>query len=202
LIAEIEHLLGNLSLLSMSTAPPRHGYIDVRVSWTSSPGESLLILHRFSRTQRIVAPASNACGVGRRRDGRQYWLFDRKAAWPHPYHTLRREDWHNRRSLTQVEAVFGDMVLSPSFRKVCQCPASVERRRGGHVENGLAALSLFQRARRRPLGFAWTLTGFYLGAHVSDIKAVAHDLERRSDFGARRVDRRACLRVQRLRHRS
>jgi membrane protein DedA with SNARE-associated domain len=25
---------------------------------------------------------------------------------------------------------------------------------------------------------AWTLAGYYLGAHVSDIKAIAHDLER------------------------
>jgi predicted kinase len=64
------------------------------------------------------------------------------------------EDRHQRRSPqpggSGLRAI---RSCNRRIRKVRQYPASVERRRGGHVENGLAALSPLQCARRRTLGF-------------------------------------------------
>jgi len=155
LIAEIEHLLGNLE-------PFVHEYgaaaVMVILTFESLglplPGESLLILASVlaGRGELSLPLLMLAAWAGAVMGDNIGYLIGRRLG---------------RILIIRYGAKIGITAIAlpkwkrssaiwfchRRFRKVRQCPASVEWRRGGHVENGLAPLSLFQRARRRPLGF-------------------------------------------------
>ena len=156
MIAEIEHLLGNLE-------PFVHEYgaaaVMVILTFESLglplPGESVLVLASVlaGRGELSLPLLMLAAWAGAVMGDNIGYLIGRRLG---RILIIRYgvEDWHNRRSpFPSGSGLRAIWFCHRRFRKVRQCPASVERRRGGHVENGLAALSLFQRARRRPLGF-------------------------------------------------
>ena len=181
MIAEIEHLLGNLEPFVRE-----YGAAAVMVILTFEslglplPGESLLILASVLAGRgelslpflMLAAWAGAVMGdnigylIGRRLGRILIIRYGAKIGI-----TADR--------LTQVEAVFGRYgSVTVAFARFVNVLRQL---------NGVVAGMLKMDWRRflffNALGGAlwvsvWTLTGFYLGAHVSDIKAVAHDLER------------------------
>jgi membrane protein DedA with SNARE-associated domain len=206
LIAEIEHLLGNLEPFVHE-----YGAAAVMVILTLEslglplPGESVLVLASVLAGRgelslpflMLAAWAGAVMGdnigylIGRRLGRILIVRYGSKIGI-----TADR--------LTQVEAVFGRYgSVTVAFARFVNVLRQL---------NGVVAGMLKMDWRRflffNALGGAlwvsvWTLTGFYLGAHVSDIKAVAHDLERAGAIlGLGVLIAALVFGFQRLRHRS
>jgi membrane protein DedA with SNARE-associated domain len=206
LIAEIEHLLGNLE-------PFVHEYgaaaVMVILTFESLglplPGESVLVLASVlaGRGQLSLPLLMLAAWAGAVMGDNIGYLIGRRLG------RILIVRYGSKIGITadrlsQVEAVFGRYgSVTVAFARFVNVLRQL---------NGVVAGMLKMDWRRflffNALGGAlwvsvWTLTGFYLGAHVSDIKAVAHDLKRAGAIlGLGVLIAALVFGFQRLRHRS
>ncbi len=65
------------------------------------------------------------------------------------------------------------IVYGPEY----DAPENLVRRRGGMLKMEWKRFLFFNALGGALWVWLWTLTGFYLGEHVSDVKVIAHDLE-------------------------
>ena len=206
MIAEIEHLLGNLE-------PFVHEYgaaaVMVILTFESLglplPGESVLVLASVlaGRGELSLPLLMLAAWAGAVMGDNIGYLIGRRLGRILIIRYGAKIGITADR-LSQVEAVFGRYgPLTVAFARFVNVLRQL---------NGVVAGMLKMDWRRflffNALGGAlwvsvWTLTGFYLGAHVSDIKAVAHDLERAGAIlGLGVLIAALVFGFQRLRHRS
>jgi len=206
LIAEIEHLLGNLEPFVHE-----YGAAAVMVILTLEslglplPGESVLVLASVLAGRgelslpflMLAAWAGAVMGdnigylIGRRLGRILIIRYGAKIGI-----TAGR--------LSKVEAVFGRYgSVTVAFARFVNVLRQLNGVVAGMLKMDWRRFLFFNALGGALWVSAWTLTGFYLGAHVSDIKAVAHDLERAGAIlGLGVLIAALVFGFQRLRHRS
>jgi membrane protein DedA with SNARE-associated domain len=181
LIVEIEHFLGNLE-------PFIHAYgaaaVMVILTFESLgaplPGESLLVLAsvlagrgELSLPLLMLAAWAGAVmgdnigyGIGRRYGRALILRYGGKIGV-------------SAGRLAQVEAVFKRYgSLTVAFARFVNVLRQLNGVVAGMLKMDWKRFLFFNALGGALWVSAWTLAGYYLGAHVSDIKAIAHDLER------------------------
>ncbi len=181
MIVEIEHFLGNLE-------PFIHAYgaaaVMVILTFESLgaplPGESLLVLAsvlagrgELSLPLLMLAAWAGAVmgdnigyGIGRRYGRALILRYGGKIGV-------------SAGRLAQVEAVFKRYgSLTVAFARFVNVLRQLNGVVAGMLKMDWKRFLFFNALGGALWVSAWTLAGYYLGAHVSDIKAIAHDLER------------------------
>jgi len=181
LIAEIEHLLGNLE-------PFVHEYgaaaVMVILTFESLglplPGESLLILASVlaGRGELSLPLLMLAAWAGAVMGDNIGYLIGRRLG------RILIVRYGSKIGITadrlsRVEAVFGRYgSVTVAFARFVNVLRQLNGVVAGMLKMDWRRFLFFNALGGALWVSAWTLTGFYLGAHVSDIKAVSHDLER------------------------
>jgi membrane protein DedA with SNARE-associated domain len=206
LIAEIEHLLGNLEPFVHE-----YGAAAVMVILTLEslglplPGESLLILASVlaGRGELSLPLLMLAAWAGAVMGDNIGYLIGRRLGRILIIRYGAKIGITADR-LTQVEAVFGRYgSVTVAFARFVNVLRQLNGVVAGMLKMDWRRFLLFNALGGALWVSAWTLTGFYLGAHVSDIKAVAHDLERAGAIlGLGVLIAALVFGFQRLRHRS
>ena len=181
MIAEIEHLLGNLE-------PFVHEYgaaaVMVILTFESLglplPGESLLILASVlaGRGELSLPLLMLAAWAGAVMGDNIGYLIGRRLG------RILIVRYGSKIGITadrlsRVEAVFGRYgSVTVAFARFVNVLRQLNGVVAGMLKMDWRRFLFFNALGGALWVSAWTLTGFYLGAHVSDIKAVSHDLER------------------------
>jgi membrane protein DedA with SNARE-associated domain len=206
LIAEIEHLLGNLEPFVRE-----YGAAAVMVILTFEslglplPGESLLILASVlaGRGELSLPLLMLAAWAGAVMGDNIGYLIGRRLGRILIIRYGTKIGITADR-LTQVEAVFGRYgSVTVAFARFVNVLRQLNGVVAGMLKMDWRRFLFFNALGGALWVSAWTLTGFYLGAHVSDIKEVAHDLERAGAIlGLGVLIAALVFGFQRLRHRS
>jgi membrane protein DedA with SNARE-associated domain len=206
LIAEIEHLLGNLE-------PFVHEYgaaaVMVILTFESLgrplPGESVLVLASVlaGRGELSLPLLMLAAWAGAVMGDNIGYLIGRRLGRILIIRYGTKIGITADR-LTQVEAVFGRYgSVTVAFARFVNVLRQLNGVVAGMLKMDWRRFLFFNALGGALWVSAWTLTGFYLGAHVSDIKAVSHDLERAGAIlGLGALIAALVFGFQRLRHRS
>jgi len=206
LIAEIEHLLGNLEPFVHE-----YGAAAVMVILTLEslglplPGESVLVLASVlaGRGELSLPLLMLAAWAGAVMGDNIGYLIGRRLGRILIIRYGTKIGITADR-LSQVEAVFGRYgSVTVAFARFVNVLRQLNGVVAGMLKMDWRRFLFFNALGGALWVSAWTLTGFYLGAHVPDIKAIAHDLERAGAILGLGVLLAALVfGFQRLRHRS